>query len=663
MPTQWQTYPVEFKGGLITNISPLQQGINSPGSARTLRNFEPSIEGGYRRIEGFNKFDSTTVPPYGMPKVQGSGQSGTTLNIANINTTPQDGDTLTIAGVTGTYTIATSGVTFSAANNSAAITLTTSLASSPADKAAITFTNTSDLIEGLYYFNQNAVAYRNGDIFKSSGSGWTQINVPSYGTVLVNGASQTGTSLAVDGLTGTPQAGDTFTVAGIEKVYTVTSDATVSSGGSTLAINPALASSPADNAAITFLATERALGGVNRFTRYNFSGTPEVMVVDGTNKPYKYNGTTFTVLTDVPNDVASGVAAADHVVAFKSQLFFGKGSTLSFTAPFTDNDFTAANGAGVINVTDDITGLIVFREQLVIFSRGKIHRLVGNTIADFQLQPISLDIGCIKEDTIQEVGGDIAFVGPDGIRLLSATDRIGDFGLAVASRPIQGETNQLFSSNTKFSSCVIRKKNQYRLFGYAAAISEDSSQGILGTQFADQTSQGMAWAETRGIRSYIADSVFSTDDADEVIIFANSDGYVYHMESGNSFDGSNILASFSTPFFAMGDPRIRKTMYKLSTYIDPEGSVDGNATLKFDFDEPNKIQPTSVPIANTTATVAFYGVSSFGAGSYGGKLISVFNNQVVGSGFVVSIQYIFEGTDPPFSLDAATLEFAAHDRQ
>ena len=255
MPTQWQTYPVEFKGGLITNASPLQQGINSPGSARTLRNFEPSIEGGYRRIEGFTKFDSTTVPPYGMPKVQGSGQSGTTLNIANINTEPQDGDTLTIAGVTGTYTIATSGVTFSAANNSATITLTASLDSSPADQAAITFSNTSDVIEGLYYFNQNAIAYRNGDIFKSTGSGWTQINVPSYGTVLVNGGSQTGTSLIVDGLTGTPQAGDTFTVAGIEKVYTVTSDATVSSGGATLTINPALASSPADNAAITFLAT------------------------------------------------------------------------------------------------------------------------------------------------------------------------------------------------------------------------------------------------------------------------------------------------------------------------------------------------------------------------------------------------------------------------
>lgn len=659
MPTQWQTYPVEFKGGLITNVSPLQQGINFPGSARTLRNFEPSIEGGYRRIEGFTKFDSTTIPPYGMPKVQGSSQTGTTLNIANISTTPQAGDTLTIAGVTGTYTIASSGVSFSAANNSATLTLTTSLASSPADKAAITFSNTSDAVEGLYYFNQNAIAYRNSDIFKSAGSGWTQINVPSYGTVLVNAGSQTGTSLAVDGLTGTPQAGDTFTIAGIEKVYTVTSDATVSSGGATLAINPALASSPADNAAITFLATERALGGVNRFTRYNFSGTPEVMVVDGTNKPYKYDGTTFTELTAAPSDVD----AAEHVVAFKSQMFFSKGSTLSFTAPFTDNDFTAANGAGTINVTDDITGLIVFREQLIIFSRSKIHRLVGNTIADFALQPISLDIGCTKEDTIQEVGGDIVFVGPDGIRLLSATDRIGDFGLAVASRPIQNETNTLLSANTKFSSCVIRKKNQYRLFGFSNSISSASSQGIIGTQFADQTAQGMAWAETRGLRSYVADSVFSTGDLDEVVVFAHTDGYVYRMESGFTFDGVDIIATFSTPFFSMGDPRIRKTMYRLSTYVDPEGSVEGTGTLKYDFDEPNIIQPASVDISNTTATVSFYGVSSYGVGTFGGKLVSIFSNQAIGSGFVVSVQYIFEGTNPPFSLDAATLEFAAHDRQ
>ena len=56
MPDRWQTHAFEFKGGLITNLSPFQQGIQAPGSARILRNFEPSVFGGYRRIEGFEKF-------------------------------------------------------------------------------------------------------------------------------------------------------------------------------------------------------------------------------------------------------------------------------------------------------------------------------------------------------------------------------------------------------------------------------------------------------------------------------------------------------------------------------------------------------------------------------------------------------------------------------
>ena len=57
MPTNRETFPIQFSGGLITNMSPLQQGLQMPGSARILRNFEPSIEGGYKRILGYDKYD------------------------------------------------------------------------------------------------------------------------------------------------------------------------------------------------------------------------------------------------------------------------------------------------------------------------------------------------------------------------------------------------------------------------------------------------------------------------------------------------------------------------------------------------------------------------------------------------------------------------------
>ena len=74
MPDRWQTYPLEFKGGLITNLSPLQHGTLAPGSARTLTNFEPSIEGGYRRIEGFTKYKSTAVTGTSNSAILGLGR-------------------------------------------------------------------------------------------------------------------------------------------------------------------------------------------------------------------------------------------------------------------------------------------------------------------------------------------------------------------------------------------------------------------------------------------------------------------------------------------------------------------------------------------------------------------------------------------------------------
>ena len=655
----WQTYPVEFRGGLITNLSPLQQGTNAPGSARILRNFEPSVEGGYRRIEGFDKYDSAIIPPYGAPVVHGASQSGTTLIIGAIHTTPVAGDTLEIAGVSGTYTIASGGVSFDATNNRATLTLSTSLASSPANAAAVTFkTTTSNYVTiGVASWEDSAIVCKNADIFKSGGSGFTKINVPDYGTPLVNAGSQTGSSLAIDGLTSAPQAGDVFKVAGIDKVYTVLANATVSSGGATLSINPALASSPADNAVITFLSTSREGANKTRFAKYNFNGTEKIALVDGLNEPALYDNATFTVLLDAPTDVIG----ATFVAEVKNHLFFAKGSTVTFTAPYTDTDFSVANGGGNINVGGTVTALAVFRQQLIIFTETSIHQLTGNTIADFNLQPITTDIGCIDSDTVQEIGGDVMFLGPDGLRLVSGTDRIGDFGLAVVSKTIQNTMTGFISANTSFTSCVIREKSQYRILGFNTNITEENAQGILATQFAPQGGDNMAWAETRGIRANVADSNYNQNT--EVVLFSHDDGYLYQMESGNSFDGANIKTTFATPHLPISDPRKRKTFYKLFLYTDPQGSVSFNVSLKLDFDSQGTIQPAPLSILNTQGVVGFFGTGTFGSTKFGTKLLKLFEAQVVGSGFTVSFQFDSDDTNPPYSIDALTVEYGLNDRR
>ncbi len=61
MPDASQVQPVNFplQGGLVLNKSTFAM---QPGEALELQNFEPDIEGGYRRINGFAKLVTNIVP-------------------------------------------------------------------------------------------------------------------------------------------------------------------------------------------------------------------------------------------------------------------------------------------------------------------------------------------------------------------------------------------------------------------------------------------------------------------------------------------------------------------------------------------------------------------------------------------------------------------------
>jgi len=74
--------------------------------------------------------------------------------------------------------------------------------------------------------------------------------VNQQGTPLVDGASQTGTSLNVDGYTTAPNTGDVITIAGVTGSYEIQT-VTATASGHTIVLDQALDSSPADNAVIT----------------------------------------------------------------------------------------------------------------------------------------------------------------------------------------------------------------------------------------------------------------------------------------------------------------------------------------------------------------------------------------------------------------------------
>ena len=76
--------------------------------------------------------------------------------------------------------------------------------------------------------------------------------------------------------------------------------------------------------------------------------------------------------------------------------------------------------------------------------------------------PVTRKIGCVDGKSIQEIGGDLIYLAPDGLRTIAGTERIGDVELGTVSKQIQDRIADIGTDN--ITSTIIRSKSQYRLF-------------------------------------------------------------------------------------------------------------------------------------------------------------------------------------------------------
>lgn len=394
------------------------------------------------------------------------------------------------------------------------------------------------------------------------------------------------------------------------------------------------------------------------FSEFNFTGVTKFIATDGVNGPAFFDSVTktMTYMAAPPADIVG----ASRSQVFKSHLFFAKGTLLSWAAPFTENDFAPANGAGIININDGITGLTVFRDQLIIFCLNSIYRLSGSSLADFQLSPITNNTGCLSGDTVQEVGGDIMYLGPDGIRYLSASERNNDFGLTRASDKIQKQVLDVVRTNSSFSSITLAAKNQYRFFPYNSGTTSATTKSFLATKFSNQTVEDISWSTLKGFKVFSVSKCQTVSG--EFIVFSSDTDYIYKMEFGNSLDGENIDAIFETPYMPITDPKLRKTIYKHTVYTRSSGTLSLIGKLQFDYTRPDA-SPSSTFEISSGASVVTYGSGVYGVDVYGSRGYEEYYNNVIGSGFTISLQYRDTSTSAPFNLNFVVLEFRQNERR
>ena len=571
---------VSLDGGLVLNKDPFTQ---PPGSALQLQNFEPSIKGGYRRINGTNKYA-----------------------LLEFNDT-----TLGTSSKTGTEAVLLSSI-----------------------------------------LGYDVIAARGAVVGKATSTFFTTSHTDAITTLTVNNTAGFATS-------GTLYAGsEIITYTG--KTTTTFTGATRGASSSTEA---AYLVDDIISTGWTKIDEARTSANPYTFTKYNFSGSDKIAIADGQNYAASYDGTTYTLLNgSIGSGPGTAPTATESIFAFRNHMFFAKSSSeeLFFSAPFAENDFTPANGAGSIRVNDKIVGLMVFREKLFIFCKNSIYVLSGSSVTDFVVEPVTRDIGCLDKFSIQEVGGDLIYLAPDGLRTIAGTDKIDDVELGTISKAIQERVEEIGFDN--LTSVVVREKSQYRLFFPKTAGNENNQSGILGTMKQDNQGQvGFQWADIVGLKPSSTDSEYIGQI--EVVLHGAYDGFVYQQENGNTFAGTSMEALYRSADLIMGDAGIRKSMQRVITNYRSEGAVNARLLLRYDYDSSSTPQPAAYTF-NEGAATAIYGVSksTYGLAVYGEGGNPLTRQSVEGSGFAVAIKMNEDAGSYPFVLNGFQLEFTAGGR-
>ena len=392
-----------------------------------------------------------------------------------------------------------------------------------------------------------------------------------------------------------------------------------------------------------------------RFSRYN-CGTSKVVITDGVNPAATYDGTTYTQLTSTN---APSAPKLSHV--FKNHLFLAGDATettsLWFSAPYNEIDYDPADGSGVINVGFPIVAIKSFRDALYVFGSNNIRKLVGNNIADFVLEEVTDDLGCVATDSIIEIGGDLIFLSQDGLRPISGTDKIGDVNLETVSKDIQSIfTDVVFDVDLdKLNAVVIRQKTQFRFFLGAA-----DGQGIIGGF--RQTPNGLQfeYGQMLGVFTTCATSGYIGQD--EFVVHGDSNGKVHRQEQGNSFDGEDIFSVFQTPFFHMQDPEQRKVFYTVATYLRSEGDNELIMSALYDYEDVDTLRPTNFTLT-TQGAAAYYNEALYNSTAiFDGNPAPVRRTNISGSGMSASFKYVTNDTNASHSIQGIVVTFGVGDR-
>lgn len=611
---------VPLAGGVDQVTTPV---LVEPGKLITCSNFEPDINGGYRRMGGFERFDGKQSPT-------DADYTYVTTNSALISV----GDTVATAGLTASgYVLFVSGSDIAVSMTAGTfapnddlyvgatlvgqvLTVSVNAAETVDDHTAIkkelanyirTFISAppgEGPIRGLWEYKNIVYAFRDnvgatvGQMYKSSPSGWQ----------LVNG----GTEIQFSGAVGEIFDGDTITgftsgaTATVVRALLRTGTWTVAGVG-TLVISPVSGTFNASeelrvggvkkamSASLATLITLPA-GGKYDFDNYNFfaqADTLRMYFANGVGVIHEFDGTNL-----IPIRTGLGNDRPTFIKGHKGHLVIGIQSSLQMSSVGNPYSWTALTGAAELGLGDTITGLQPQRgdaqtASMIITTKRKTLMLYGNSSSDFRIITLSPDTGG-EAYTLQNINTPYMLDTKGVVSALETLD-FGNFELGVKTRLVQPFINDLQGNAT--SSMIVRTQNQYRIF-------KNDGTGLI-LQVSKEDNGNVTFFDYGTVIANVSTSYIDTNGVERRMI-GSTDGMVYEIDKGTSFDGNSIVAYFLTVFNTVKSAHVRKRFRRVNVQTRSNGRTVINVGYDLSYGSSDNIAG-NISSKTNTGSGGFWG--------------------------------------------------------
>lgn len=641
----------------------------APGYCRDAQNFEVSVNSGYTRIPGYERYDGHTAP---TAATWGALVLGAVANVTvgqTINVAANTAVVIAIVGTTLIYTkqvgsfaigdtvlrggltvgvVTATGASFDARTQAQYRALAAD--SYRADIAAVPG---SGPVRGVLAYNGQVYAWRNNAgasamaIYRASSLGWVQVALGwelSYtagSAAIAEGATVTGLASGATGVA-RRQLVRTGTLAGSTAAGTLVLSATTGTftAGEALQVGGVTRAT----ASGTAVAITLAAGGRVQTVIGNFGSGTRVYGCDGVNAGFEFDGTYYVpIRTGMPADTPTAVAVHN------SALFFAFGSSVQFSSVNTPYAWSAIFGAGEFLTREPVTAMISMlgsdsTSALAIYARDSTSVLYGTGSIDYRLAVFNASAGA-ERYTAQRMETAYA-LDERGVMSLAATDKFGNFDTATLTYNIRPWVQGRRTSAT--ASGLNREKSQYRVWfsdgsGLYITIVNGQYMGSMPVYFPNPV---LVWCEGE-IGSGVETSFFGSDN-----------GFVYRLDVGPSFDGAAISGRLQLNYNPSKSPRVRKRYRRASVEVTGTAFAEFQYGYDLGYGLADNEQPLDVAYQNRF-TSSNWDSFFWDAFTWDGKTLAPSEVEMTGTAENVALR-ISTGTNyiEEFTLNSVILHFS-----